>query len=519
MKISNQLTISLSRIYLAAISAGFLALFFLSAESIQYAYYSFSAGDAAYQFYDDFLVSVEKPIWLFKCIFIVFFLLIFQLRTNQQKNHWQWFVLAICTLLLCIHWSMAILSALLLACYLYPWASTQLTRKDLVCWALALFALALIFRMEKLPNVATQPLQPDAQTYMGFAKSLTWGYDSGHREPLWAWLVMILDWVKPLPDDLSESGYLPLRLLSVFFSCTAALIIYLFGTRFFSHRIGFLAALLYAANKGMIYRSLQGLRLELFIILLLAAIGLAIWLTERKQFHWNQMILFGVVCGFLLLLRTSGLPLFVLLILWIWIHQRFSFRIPIIAAIIALGMAAPYYYYCWHTYGDPLYSANTHTNFYYQLMFPTEENEIESRSAVYMFFHVFPWYKSVFYTGIGTANTLFGSYALRLFYFPFSTLLIGSSLLGYILWLQRSKTILLLLCMLLLLGPMAFFVGALVYYNGVFDWRLISHLFPFMAFAAAEGLLFLLRQAGFVSKNDREFVDELPAQQHVAQCS
>jgi hypothetical protein len=35
-----------------------------------------------------------------------------------------------------------------------------------------------------------------------------------------------------------------------------------------------------------------------------------------------------------------------------------------VASVIALALAAPYYYNCWREFGDPLYPINVHTSFY-----------------------------------------------------------------------------------------------------------------------------------------------------------
>jgi len=88
----------------------------------------------------------------------------------------------------------------------------------------------------------------------------------------------------------------------------------------------------------------------------------------------------------------------------------------------------------------------------------------------------------------GILDTLFGRFALRLFYLPFSVVLIGCSLVGYLCWMTRPEKWCFLLCIGLLLGPMAFVLAMLNHSPVTFDWRTVAHLFPFMAYAAGEGL-------------------------------
>ncbi len=150
-------------------------------------------------------------------------------------------------------------------------------------------------------------------------------------------------------------------------------------------------------------------------------------------------------------------------------------------------------------YGDLFYSGSYHVNkFYYMVVFGTGNPNSSSVPFVTpseLMFRIYPWYKTVLLTLEGTADTLFGRYALRLFYLPFSVVLIGASLVGYSRWLMDKEGIMLLVSMLLLIGPMAFILGMLNHSSVVFDWRTIAHPFPLMVYAATDGLLYLVEKA------------------------
>ncbi len=254
--------------------------------------------------------------------------------------------------------------------------------------------------------------------------------------------------------------------------------------------------MLAALNKALIYRSLQGLRLEILTLAILAVIWLALRDTEKPGNAIKRGCVLGIAAGILLLIRTAGIPFLALVFGWAWIAQKRTLRECATAGVVCFALAAPYYFYCWQQYGDPMYSGSYHINkFYYMTVFGTgapDTSQVPFVTAGQVMFEIYPWYKSLALTVEGVLDTLFGRFALRLFYLPLSVMLIGCSLVGYIRWLMKPEKWGFLLSAGLLLGPMAFVLAMLNHSPVTFDWRTVAHLFPFMAYAAAEGLFCLV---------------------------
>ncbi|MFH1739258.1 MAG: hypothetical protein ABIH23_09640 [bacterium] len=497
-----------ARSILLLLLAAWIALFGLSPETRRYAIQSFSCGDSAFSFYDDFPSSANKSLFPFKVLSVFALWLIYKVgqepaNSAPASRKRLLLLLFIGGALIFLWWSSAlvVLSSLLLLCY--PWKNSETAGKN-TRWVLAaLIVIALTLRLEKIPNVASSPLQPDASQYVQLSQTMTWFYDTQHREPLLAGIDRILTLFFPVPEDLTTSGYLPVRLLTVVLSCGVVAAIFMIGRALFSHRTAFLAALLFAVNKAFVYRSLQGLRVELLILGILGVVALASRSPCGASKNLCRGVLLGVVGGLLLLVRTACLPFVVFVYCLAWWKGTYTARACAIAAIICAVLVIPYHIYCWNEYGDPMYSGNYHVNkFYYMTVFETGAPDTSHEPFVKPFelmFSIFPRYKTALLTLEGVLDTLFGRYALRLFYLPFSPLLIGCSALAYIRWIQDKRCWPLGPMLLLLLGPMAFILAMLNHSPVVFDWRTVAHLFPFMALAAVDGLFYLLDRAGAAS--------------------
>jgi hypothetical protein len=501
------MTIVLSRLYILFLILASLALFGVSPATRDYSIQSFSASDAAYHFYDDFPIQVQKPLFMFQCLLVLSLPLIYLASDRRRFQNRRGFEIAFYLAggaLIFAWWASSFLVIAGLFLLGYPWRDREVSRKQIRWTLAALFAVALLFRLEKLPNVMDRPLQPDSIQYVHYAQQATWFYDTNHREPLWAWINLGLSWIFPLPADLEQHGYPPIRIATILLSSLGVLAAFEFGRRWISHPAGFAAALLMAGNKALIYRSLQGLREELLVLLIFALLGFAWVKSDTQKENRRNTLFLGLSGALLLLLRTSCLPLVVFSFAWAAWSQRYSLPRILIASAICLAPAMPYYAYCWSKFGDPLYSGNAHIRFYYRALFGQYPPEDQRISPFQFMFRIFTWYESVFYTMAGILDTFVGRYALRLFYFPASVLWIGASAVEYARWIANPNQRIRIVILLLLLGPMAFFMGILIRCATVFDWRLVAHLFPFMAYAAAEGTFYLLQQAGWLPERSKE---------------
>jgi hypothetical protein len=256
-------------------------------------------------------------------------------------------------------------------------------------------------------------------------------------------------------------------------------------------------ALLMALDKALMYRSLQGLRLE---ILMLGLFGL-LWLSwssaKTKNLLDKRTIALGLIGAALLLIRTSCLPIVAFSFLFALVSGKQTWKQIGVAGLICMIPVLPYYIYCWQTYGDPLFSGNCHIQFYYQAVFKENPPDGQRITPIQMMLVVFPWYESLFHTLAGTIDAYLGEKAFQLFYLPLSPLIIGASAIGYIRWIMDQKRWIFLINLLLMLGPMAFFLGIL---GTHFDWRLVAHLLPLMAFASFEGMQYLLSSAKWIQR-------------------
>lgn len=482
--------------------ASFAGLFLLSATR-DYAVQSLSAADRAYEVYDDFSPITDKGLIGYKILAVGALLLsmahVFHAPQQTVFRHHGFSIPPLYgagALIILAWWPSALIVSIALFAAGYPWKARNLPNQAIVWTVMALFTLALVLRVEKIPNVKDQALQNDAKSYMELSQTMRHPYDTGRREPLLVYVNLALSYLVSPPSDLTKENYLPIRYVTVALSCVAVVLIYLFGVRFFSHQTGFIAALIAATDKALIYRSLQGLRLEIIIILSL----LAVWLTlqvSRKERKTLSAIIMGFVYGLLLLTRTSFLPFTAFLLGWGWLTKTKTFTQCAIAGMVCTIMMLPYYIHCWQEFGDPFYDSAYVAEWYYKAALNDHDMELsEPLTMAGLMFHKYSWYQSIGFTVIGAADTLFGTYALRLFYSPFPTTLIGASLIGYTLWLFRSGKRFYLLALVLLIGPVAFFLGLLEWTKSstVFDWRLLAHLIPWMAYACAEGLIFSISQ-------------------------
>ncbi len=496
--------VNLSRLYLIALILASAALFCIPSDSIrQYAMQSFLIGDASFQFYDDFTANLGKPVWIFKLLLAAVIFMLYKLTNNEKgllSNKTSRFVAYLTgAALILTWWPLALIVVLILGIISYPWYDHQiLPQKNR--WILGLlFLTALLFRMEKLPNTVGQKLQPDPTQFVALSQDNTWFYDTRHREPLWAWVNGLISCVWPIPEDFRESGYLPIRIVSILLSCCCVLAAFAFGKRWISHQAGFTVALLMALDKALMYRSLQGLRLEILMLGLFALLWLSWSSTKTKNLFDKRTIALGLIGAALLLIRTSCLPIVVFSFLWAWGSGKQSWKQIGIAGLICMIPVLPYYIYCWQTYGDPLYSGNCHIKFYYNAVFGQNPPDGQRITPMQMMLVVFPWYKSVFHTMMGTIDAYFGEKALKIFYLPLSPMIIGASVIGYFRWIIDRKRWIFLINLLLMLGPMAFFLGIL---GTHFDWRLVAHLMPLMAFASFEGLRYLLISAKWIQESE-----------------
>lgn len=487
-----------ARAILVVLLGAWVGLLCVSPVTRDYTVQSFSAGDGAYHFFDDFIAhGVVHGVWLwyavsFACVMFIFMRYVSRYTLSFIRAC---FGALCCGAIASVWWGSVFACVLFCVIVLYPWHRPQLLKKQEIAIPLFLFFIALLFRLEKLPDMIGHPLHPDAFQYLRLSGSMSWWYDTLHREPLWAWVNKCMTCIFTIPETVIQTGYMPIRFLTVLLSSGVVVMTYRVGRRVSSHNVAFCAAVLVAINKSLIYRSVQGLRLELITLGILYVLFLFIdrerWL--RHQYRWS--VIMGIVCGLLLLTKTTCLLFVVIMIILLWIMKRNTLYGTILTVDICALIAVPYYMYCAHTFGDPLYSASYHLNiFYYMTQFDHYETQLAHLpfiTAKELLFSIYPWQKTAVLLTEGMFDIVFGRFAFRIMYVPFSVCLIGCSLVGYARWFMhpQQRIFVMVLCVTAL--PLALPLAMLRDTSVMPDWRLVAHLAPFIALAAAEGMIYL----------------------------
>jgi hypothetical protein len=220
---------------------------------------------------------------------------------------------------------------------------------------LLILIIALRLRWDALPEAMSQPLSADAVTYAALARQMRGPFDTGIREPLFIWATKLCFWLFGNYDS-------NLQIMTVFLSLATIVLAYVCAARMFHSLAGLFAALFLAASRGYIYQNLRGLRLELYVLILLIVV-LLLWRgTKMKPLH--RAIALGVVCGLALLNNISALSYLVILVIYFGARQRWAWWRIILPLVIASVMVSPHLLHNKRESGDAFYSSNIHARYY-----------------------------------------------------------------------------------------------------------------------------------------------------------
>ncbi|MFH0794849.1 MAG: glycosyltransferase family 39 protein [bacterium] len=355
--------------------------------------------------------------------------------------------------------------------------------------AICVYGLAL--RWDALDQIKAEKLRGDATTYRLIAENMRHPFDTGLREPVQIWAVWLTEKIFA-PSDWD------IRLMTILLSLAVVAATGIVGTRWFSPPVGLGAALFIATNKEIIFQSVSGLRLEIYMLCLLGFLGF-LFRERSSRPSWKTGVGAGVWGGLLCLQLLSALSIFTAFTILVALVKRWRWCAVAMAFALTGLMVAPHMINNYFIFGfkDPFFSVNIHVRFYRNMEFagqpgfPTKE-EFQRysyagkhiSSAQYIFgLHTPGEVASRIYKGL--YRCLFGENLMSAL-MGGQTSLLGLYLLGILALAVRRQW--LFLCALILMElPTSFLAAGII----EFDVRLVIHHAPFVAMAVLAGLEFL----------------------------
>ncbi len=259
----------------------------------------------------------------------------------------------------------------------------------LVVGIIVVVGLALRLGDWRAVREAGARLGPDAREYLTIARQMKHFYWHSYREPLHPALIRMAGW-------LVGPGERAPRLVSFVFSNLLVAVVALVGWRLYGRWPALAAAVVIAISPDYLLLSTEGIRPELYSVLLLIFIGLLASRLgrgrakpaaagdaegeERSDAHGRggspgrfpalPVILAGVVGGLLCLTRmTSVAFVFPGLVLCALARQRDRRSNPwpaaLVGVVLVVLMVAPYLYVCHRYLGDSLIWINRHATWWH----------------------------------------------------------------------------------------------------------------------------------------------------------
>lgn len=351
-------------------------------------------------------------------------------------------------------------------------------------------------------KVAVPYVGGDPINYLRFGREMRSFYAAHVREPVFPAAVRI--WLGLLDDhDVGVS------FASATFSLLAVAATWWLGRMTFGAWVGLLAALALAMDKDAITWAADGWRDDAVLFFaILVAIG-AMGLAWRPGWPWA--IVLGLSAAGALLTRVTALSFVVpALVAVAWFGRGTGvarLRATAVAAVVAVALAAPYYYNCWRTFGDPLYPINVHTSFYRARSGEAHQEQMSAGTYLLGRMRREP---------IGTLRTG----VIGLFWFPFENkwvgfdywyvglrrFLMGMSAIGLVLFVTTGRGLLLWVMILAVLFPYAFTWSI----QGGGEWRFTLPVYPFYLVAAALALVTTVQRLPAFAARLRRMVDGGP---------
>ncbi len=190
-------------------------------------------------------------------------------------------------------------------------------------WPLAVFLAAFLIRLIYLIQSRSNPSfyfpMVDEQWHFNWAKDIItgnfWGSEAYFRGPLYPYFLAIL-------LKITGTSILWSRILQMIIPSLSAALIYLLGVKSFSHKVGIVAALAFAAYGAMIFYDAMFMIESLFIFLNLLALYLL--LQYEKDIRPLPWLISGAILGLSAITRPNILLIAPLFLLWIYFRPQFA---------------------------------------------------------------------------------------------------------------------------------------------------------------------------------------------------
>ena len=213
------------------------------------------------------------------------------------------------------------------------------------------------------------PLDPDAQTYLYYAKViLSHGlsaYANPARVPFWP--ITVAPFIA-----LLGPGFTTIRVASFVFGLLTILATYIVAKEAFSPKVGLVSSFLLATSFYVVFDALRGLREELFSLLLL---GLIYFALVRQSRDFVRIGLSAILTSLLYFTRSDGALLVVpLLLVYLAVSSKMRRqKMPVKQMfLIALAFAISIAGWAWYSFsltGDPFAESTNYASWNYWVEF------------------------------------------------------------------------------------------------------------------------------------------------------
>jgi len=226
----------------------------------------------------------------------------------------------------------------------------------------------ILIRLLRFVSVRHGELNPDARLYVTLAKQIQQGsYSSTFREPLFPLTLAASFMVFGSSNDIA-------RLTTVSLSILMIPLTYKIGKETFCSSCGLLASFLIATNYQLIFSSTEGMREELFGVMLLIFLYFSNTIGENEENYKKAALLAFLLC----LTKYEGIIILLPIVFWLgWRAKSQGQRIPrkkigtILFSLILFCLVIFAFGIIMH--GDPFISFKTHGGYFYVWEFKREE--------------------------------------------------------------------------------------------------------------------------------------------------
>ncbi|HEV8310477.1 MAG TPA: glycosyltransferase family 39 protein, partial [Methylomirabilota bacterium] len=240
-------------------------------------------------------------------------------------------------------------------------ASISSRRLGAAVGVLLILGLAAWLRYERMLVAEYHEQDPDVTSYTEEAKRADRFYHISVFEPLF--IVVTKGTLLTIGE---RSHYKNMRVQSIGFGLLAIVLTYLIGVRLSGRLVGLGAAFLMATNELLVFNDQRGLKEQLYISLMLLLTY--VLFLRRELPMWSRYALAGVVAGAMVLVRITGLQIYVMMLVMALLVDRGRWSDRLRWAAVSVGLVGliigPYLYGCARVFGDPLISINWHASYW-----------------------------------------------------------------------------------------------------------------------------------------------------------